>query len=292
MNRFKKVVIHGGVFHADDVAVVALLQSAGYTLPVERKFKVSEEELADPAILVADIGGNHNPALNNFDHHQDKNMQAACVLFYDSFVLEDTGNELEGNREVFEKFKKDFLEPISDADCGRGNGGDLSFSKVVVLFNPGPEASEETRMAAFDEAVAFMLKAMEKSMARCKEIVESKRAVLDADTAVNGKVLVLDKFVPWDEHVYSRPDQEDLLYVIFPSLRGGFCIQQVPVEAGSFEGRKPLPEEWAGKRGDDLKELVGLDESGSATFCHPGRFICGAETLEDALKLAELAVKS
>jgi len=64
-------------------------------------------------------------------------------------------------------------------------------------------------------------------------------------------------------------------------------VQCVPPEVGSFEQRKPLPEEWAGKRDADLQRVTSVS---SAIFCHPGRFIAGAKYRDDALDLARQAV--
>lgn len=79
------------------------------------------------------------------------------------------------------------------------------------------------------------------------------------------------------------------MYVIFPSNRGGYNVQAVPPELGSNAQRKPLPEAWAGAPAAELQRITGV---ATATFCHPGRFMCGADTFEDAIKMAKLAVEA
>ena len=49
-----------------------------------------------------------------------------------------------------------------------------------------------------------------------------------------------------------------------------------------------LPAKWCGLRNEALQKVTGVE---TATFCHNAGFICVAETMEDALKLAKLAVK-
>jgi uncharacterized UPF0160 family protein len=44
--------------------------------------------------------------------------------------------------------------------------------------------------------------------------------------------------------------------------------------------RKPLPEEWAGIRDEELRKVSGVN---GAIFCHKGRFISIWETKEAAL---------
>ena len=62
---------------------------------------------------------------------------------------------------------------------------------------------------------------------------------------------------------------------------------QVPTSLGAFEGRKPLPEAWAGKRGSDLAEITGISDS---IFCHQFRFIAGTGSRETAIEMARMAV--
>lgn len=174
-------------------------------------------------------------------------------------------------------------------------GAALSLSACISGFNPGAGATAAERDAAFEAAVAWVIPVLDNEFRAAKEFAAARAAVLAAETLVpqdsQRTTLVLRTFAPWSEHIFDRPDQADLLYVVYPSERGGFCIQQVPKEPGSFEGRKPLPAAWAGLRGKALADLVGLSAHGSATFCHPGRFIAGAETMQDALVLARAAVE-
>ena len=295
------IITHPGIFHADDVCSVAFLRLLGVTAPVERRVP-SAADLEDPTVLVLDIGGRHEPSLLNFDHHQfthedwaagrgarwDGVPYAAFGLLADHFA--------HANPQVHQRFDERLVQPVDAADCGWGSiEGDrptLSFSAVITGFNPGPDATPAERIAAFDAAVEVAKQVIANTTAEAEAFVEARDTVSGADTAVGDRVLILEKFVPWSEHLFDRADQHDLLYVVFPSLRGGFCVQQVPEEPDSFKGRKALPEAWAAKRGQELAELLGLSSGGDATFCHGGRFVGGAETLEDCLKMARLAVES
>ncbi len=315
MSTISKIIVHPGVFHADDVCVVAWLRITGCDAPVERRNPTSEE-LADPNILVADVGGQHDPKLNNFDHHQrggagsrwDTEIPyAAFGLVYDKIQPTDTA--------VASRFEKLVVEPVDAADCGwfpdlspdctgwvepgKGRklppdrpGRPMTFSNVISGFNPGPSGSASDRDAAFELATRFAQQVLENELRSCEEFVAALGVVLSAQTADNHRLMILEQFVPWGEHIFSRPDAEHLLYVVFPSERGGWLCQQIPKSPGSFEGRKPLPEAWAGLRGEELAKIAGLSAAGQATFCHPGRFICGGETRADALRLAALAVQA
>ena len=49
-----------------------------------------------------------------------------------------------------------------------------------------------------------------------------------------------------------------------------------------------VPEEWCGKRDQELVELTGVE---GARFIHPGGFIGGAENFESIMELAQRIVE-
>ena len=155
---------------------------------------------------------------------------------------------------------------------------------------PSTPADRDT---SFERAVTFMEGVLRRAILQAAATLVAEHEVLSASLALDGRVLVLPRFVPWQDAIMSRSEREHLLYVIFPSERGGYCIQQVPVRPGAAEGRKPLPAAWAGLRGQALADVTGLPlGDGPEVFCHIGRFIGGATTLDDTLALAALAVNS
>lgn len=64
----KAVLTHPGSAHKDDFLACCLLV-ARYPIPIWRR-DPEPADLADPGILVIDIGGEHEPDRGNFDHHQ------------------------------------------------------------------------------------------------------------------------------------------------------------------------------------------------------------------------------
>jgi len=331
INGILRIVTHPGIFHADEVCAVGWLRLMGVDAPVERRVPTSED-LANPEVLVLDIGGVHNPSLRNFDHHQkggagerwDSGVPYACFgLAYDAFQP--------GSPSVSQRFLDRIVLPVDAADTGfsprlwaevwvndtgylegiqRAQWGtkepsvsapymnwypvpesnrphQLSFSAVVSGFNPLGTVPAATRDAAFERAVEWVVPVLKAALDEAAEFTNARKSVIEAESV--GGVLVLEAFSPWGEHVFERPDQAALLYVLFPSERGGWMVQQIPVRAGSFEGRKPLPEAWAGLRDQAFRDVTGVDD---ATFCHPGRFCGGAESKAGALALAELAIRA
>lgn len=302
VERLSKVtlaVTHPGIFHADDVCAIAWLQMQGCQAPVVRR-NPTQEELKDPNVLVVDVGGEYCQEAGNFDHHQRGGAGvrangipfAAFGLVYTAFPLFD------GN--IGDRFHEKMVLPIDATDCGwgtmEGTRPVLSFSAVLAGFNPpampGYTVPADKRDDAFHRAVEVAKQVLENACFDSAAYQRAKESVRSALALEGGKLLLLDCFVQWQDHVFTRPDQADLLYVAYPSERGGYCLQQMPKEPGSFEGRKPLPEAWRGLRGAALSSVVTLPEYGESTFCHPAGFIGGAESLAGVVTMARAAIAS
>lgn len=131
MTNLKKVITHAGDFHADEVSAIALIACSninkfGIMPSLERKFVVSQEELADPNILVIDIGRDYDITLGNLDHHQNPNSAASNILTLNYLV---TNNYLD--YEVGEELKKLFFNRISDIDIGKEKATTWEFSSLI-----------------------------------------------------------------------------------------------------------------------------------------------------------------
>ena len=81
------IVTHPGGAHKDDLLAVCVL-AALHGCPIVRR-DPTPEELDDPQVAVVDIGGVHDPARSNFDHHHFARDHApTCAL---SLVLDHLG---------------------------------------------------------------------------------------------------------------------------------------------------------------------------------------------------------
>lgn len=83
--KIKHIVTHPGQAHRDDFMSVCIAFAMYGIMQVFRR-NPTEEELADPEVLVLDVGEKHEPDRMNFDHHQlDRDAKPACAL---SMLLE------------------------------------------------------------------------------------------------------------------------------------------------------------------------------------------------------------
>ncbi len=288
------VVTHGGIFHADEVLATVILEKVFGDLTVLRTFKVPEE--LDTNVIVYDIG------FGDLDHHQKGGNgtrengvpYAACGLIWEKYghkVVADTVNpEL-----VWSLIDRDLIQGVDAVDNGKLPKADypaqaMSFSQMISSFNPSWDSKEDSD-SAFLKAVAFAETIFENVLASAVAKAKAQKIVEEAIEKSEEHIMVLDQFVPWQEFVFASNNAkaEDVQFVVFPSLRGGYNWQCVSDTLGGFGQRKPVPSEWKGLSGAALQEATGIK---TATFCHPAGFIGGADTFEDAFALAKKAVEA
>ena len=287
-------ITHGGTFHADEVMATIILKKVLGDLTVCRTFRVPEDLKKD--VIVYDIG------FGTFDHHQKGGNgarengvpYAACGLIWKEFghkIVADTCNpEL-----VWNLIDRGLIQGIDAGDNGALPKLDypaqaMSFSAVISGFNPNWDSNEDPD-EAFAKAVAFAEVVFDNTLESATSKAKAKQIVDEAIEKSEGHVMVLDQFAPWQEFVFSSTNSkaDEIQFVVFPSNRGGYNWQCVPDGLGSFEQRKPVPEEWKGLNGPDIQKVTGI---ATATFCHPAGFIGGAETFADAYALAKKAVEA
>ncbi|MCP4499275.1 MAG: hypothetical protein GY822_04825 [Deltaproteobacteria bacterium] len=81
------ILSHPGGAHKDDLLAACVL-AALHNAPIVRR-DPTDDDLDDEGMAVIDIGGRHQPALNNFDHHHfDREHPPTCSL---SLLLQHLG---------------------------------------------------------------------------------------------------------------------------------------------------------------------------------------------------------
>lgn len=101
------ILTHPGGAHKDEFLACSVLLAL-HSVPLVRR-EPSREDLANPSICVVDVGHEHEPARNNFDHHQlPKDHPPTCSL---SLVLQHLG--------LYEDARQfcEWLEPAEWFDC-------------------------------------------------------------------------------------------------------------------------------------------------------------------------------
>ncbi|MEN9841598.1 MAG: hypothetical protein RL376_1398 [Verrucomicrobiota bacterium] len=107
MASFTTILTHPGSAHKDEFLACCVLIALA-PAPILRR-EPTEGDLADPSVLVLDVGHRHEPELNNFDHHQfPRDQVPTCSI---SLILQHMG--------LYEDACAfcDWLEPAEWFDC-------------------------------------------------------------------------------------------------------------------------------------------------------------------------------
>ncbi len=290
------IVTHDAKFHPDDVFAVATLLLILEKENTVQVIRSRDSELIAKAEYVVDVGGIYDPAINRFDHHQEGGAgKGESDINYSSFglVWKSYGEMLCGNKEISDRIKKILVEPIDADDTGVSLSEpkitgvyDYNLCSFIYAFDPSWKEGFTNVDKSFMQVVSYAQALLQREILRHKDKLEARDLVekIYAESE-NKKLIVLDAFYPTDEFLSKFPEP---LFVALPRSDGTWVLKTVSDDEESFESRKKLPENWAGKRDADLEKVTGVP---GAVFCHNSRFIAVAKTKEAILQLADLALK-
>ena len=77
--NIRQILTHPGGAHKDEFLACCVL-AFQHDVPIVRR-EPSDDDLADTGVIVVDVGHEHEPERNNFDHHQfPKDSDPVCAL--------------------------------------------------------------------------------------------------------------------------------------------------------------------------------------------------------------------
>ena len=265
---------HSGKFHADDVFSAALLLYLNPEIMITRGNRVPE----DFDGIVFDIGR------GQYDHHQKDSRIRENGIPYAAFGLlwEELGADILGE-DLAQRFDEAFVQPLDNND---NTGEKNELATLIGNFNPTWDAEGSNDEAFFQAvSVAGMIlenkferfRGNERADKRVEEIyAHHEQAVHDREKhRDDARILILPEFVPCQKFL----SETEIAFVIFPSNRGGYCIQPQKKEY-SMNYKCSFPSSWLGLEGEELASVTGLE---SAIFCHKGGFLMTCGTLEDSI---------
>ena len=288
-------VTHSGTMHADEVFATAFLDLYLGDVRVFRTSSVNFDEI-DSNVLVYDIGR------GKFDHHQIDAVKRENDITYSSFGL------------LWKEFGKDFLKKKDfsnvddlwleiDKDLVEGIDGDdngvfpkieapykaKTLPNIIKIFNPSFDSGED-ESTQFLKAVSLAQSILEEEIyyINGKVIAAKKINEIIEENDPNAKYLVLEEFLPYEDAILNNPKADNILFVAFPSNRGGYAIKTLPKSLDDKTARMPFPEEWAGLQD---KELESVSKIPGLRFCHTARFIVSCNTIECVYQVLDLLCK-
>ena len=182
--------------------------------------------------------------------------------------------------------KNELLTGIQD----HGNK-DTSVSTMIDLLNPNWDEEQDVD-GAFLKAVKFAQEILSRKIKRTVATMKAKSRISELIELCSGGVLVMPEFIGgnWIVNVLSdsNPKAADFYYGVFPGLNKEWVVQAIPPTLNRMrDKKKPFPKAWCGLSGQELVKVTGIE---TAIFCHRNGFIASAETKEDAIRMANLAI--
>ncbi len=282
-------ITHSGTMHADEVFATAFLEDYLGNRKVYRTNNIDYTKVQENT-LIYDVGR------GKFDHHQIDALKRDDGITYCSFGLlwKEFGKDYLKKKSfsnidiLWEYIDKDFIEGIDADDNGFFPKIDAIYkvktlSNIIKIFNPSYD-SYETESEQFIKAVDVAKKIFieEVLYANGKVMANAIINKLLDNLDSNSKYLILDKFLPYEETILNRSDMNNLLFVAFPSNRGGYVIKTIPKNLEDKTARVAFPSEWAGLEGKELEEKSKIP---GLIFCHTGRFIVSCKDYDTVLKV-------
>lgn len=280
--RDANCITHNGTMHADEVFATAFLELYLENVRVFRTSSIDGLEIKDD-VLVYDVGR------GKFDHHQTDALKRENGITYSSFGLlwKEFGRDFLIKRgiynidDVFNGIDKDFIEAIDADDNGFFPKIDAIYkvktiSNMIKLFNPSFE-SDENESDQFIKAVNVAKMIFEEEILYVYGKVIADKKVLDVINKMDegAKYLILDEYLPYEDTILNNESANSVLFVAFPSNRGGYAIKTIAKSLEDKTARMDFPEEWGGLDGEELEKVSGIK---GLRFCHVGRFIVSCDT--------------
>lgn len=287
------LITHDSKFHPDDIFSTVLLSKIIKNPVLYRTSNVPENTNA----IIYDVG------FGKFDHHGPNAKMRTEKIKYCSFGL------------LWDEYGKEYLKSITNSNIddlhevieeklvmqinGIDNGvfptitADYELTdldKIIDMFNPTWDEEpnfDEAFLKALNIAEIIFDNVLRNEISKMK----AKEIVLSKIDTVENNILILDKYIPYNDAVFSssNPKAKDIKVVILPSNRGGYCVKPITVSKESKELLINFPKEYFGLHDEELQKISGIK---TARFVHSTGFLGTAETLEDAILLAKKALEN
>lgn len=284
-----KYITHAGTMHADEVFATAFLDLYNKDIEVMRVSEIEKAKIRKDAI-VYDIGR------GKFDHHQEDAKVRENGIKYSSLGLlfEEFGKDylkqekIEDIDEVYVGMEKELIEAIDAIDNGVfpeivAPYKVKTISDIIKLFNPS-FGSNEKEEEQFIKAVEVAKQIWQETLYSVIGKVKAKKIVLEKIKNEKKDYLELEEYLPYEETLLKTEEGDHLLFVMYPSNRGGYGIKTIKKSLEDKTDRMLFPESWAGLENKELEKVSNIKD---ISFCHSGRFLVTCKTKEAAYQVLD-----
>lgn len=293
-----KVITHSQQFHIDELVAIALLdiycfKDSKYEIIRTRDKSILNAAVKDENCFLVDVGGNFNPEMLNFDHHQND----AALCWKDGLPLSSCGlvwkwlresKKLHQfmNEETMDIIERDLIRRVDKHDNGIEKLSELIF---LIMYNRKPDdprAQDQQFKRALRAAKDYFINYFAYVRGNIKAEKEIVKAIKKSEQYFD--IVVCDSNI---KDATKRIGQlaEDKKMVIYPHSNGMWAIKTMPSDPyNDFSKKCPAPESWLGLNEEELEKVSGIK---GLYFCHKGGFLTFFKgSIEEAVKVARFII--
>lgn len=276
---------HSGRFHCDETTGYVITKLARICTAAVRLTSLDNLPING---IIADIGREYDSEKNRFDHHQGLLLRsngfpyASAGLLWAKYGEDVVKNILPKCRDVAEVAEMVDVELIQGIDAhdaddsysayANSSNGEVrihTLPNIVSLFNTDDINDHEAQHNAFMIASSLIESVIKKIVKNCNAYLEDKKD-FERIVEVENQVAVIPRPLKWQK-IVGEPHYYYIVYVISPSSHPGnpYSMTAVSKNLNSREVKLPIerPEFFKG-------------------FIHQGKWIAGAETIQELKDLA------
>lgn len=291
-----KIITHSGSYHADDILAVATLGHIHGGLDKIEIIRSRDPEIISGGDYVVDVGGVYDSKTKRFDHHQPEGAGSReNGIPYASFglVWKEFGEKICGSEKIADTIDRKLAAPIDAEDNGVAIAkfvlpgvATYRFQEFMHSFEPTWKEKDVSIDDIFSMLVKIGYELIEREIKMARHEIEAESLVLKAyEDSEDKRIIVLDLDYPWGKALSLKPEP---IYVVYPK-REIWHVKAVRNNPATFENRKSLPAEWAGKRNEEFALISNVPD---AIFCHVKLFTCTSKSRAGAIALAKKALES
>jgi uncharacterized UPF0160 family protein len=299
-SRKKTIVTHSGSFHADDIFACATL--AWYLETKGKKYRIvrtrDQEEIAKGNYVI-DVGCIYDPEHERYDHHQQGGAgERDNGIPYASFglVWKHYGPLLCNDEGIVSDIDRRLVQPIDAID----NGISITQANEHGLYDYGIHGIISAFQVSWKEAdadaiqydnfrtlVSFFKEILMREYLQAQHRIEMVNIITQCyKDSIEKEIIEIPHHVNIGPLMQALGDYPEVKYVVAKSNNHWKALS-LREDTSGFENRILFPNAWAGKRGEELQKVTGVND---AVFCHNARFLAVAKTKEGAHKLAQLSL--
>lgn len=289
-----KFITHSGTMHTDEVFATAFLDLYKKDIKVIRVSEVPIDKIGSD-VLVYDIGR------GKYDHHQLDAKLRENGIKYSAFGLlfQDFGRDflkqenIADVEEVFQILDKELIEGIDAIDNGvfpeiKAPYKVKLLDDIIKVFNPS-YGSNQQENEQFIKAVELAKVILQEILLNIVGKVKAKKIILEKLKNTTKDYLELEEYIPYEETILKNEEGNHILFVMYPSNRGGYGIKTIKKSLEDKTDRMPFPESWAGLEKEKLEAVTGIK---GMEFCHSARFLVTCKTKEAAYQVLDKVLSS